>query len=77
MPDALEESKIGTLLKLMKICKNAKSQKGEKKKVLLKDNRVRIHNTGSNSDPVGWTSTSSANNSHSSRFRWLRDPKTI
>ncbi|KAF5932035.1 hypothetical protein HYC85_028206 [Camellia sinensis] len=45
MSDVLEESKIGMFLKLTKIGKNTKSQKGGKKKILLKDNRVPIHNT--------------------------------
>ena len=44
MSDVLEETKIGTFLKLTKIGKNVKSQKGGKKKVLLKNNQVPIRN---------------------------------
>ncbi|GMP24382.1 hypothetical protein CsSME_00001663 [Camellia sinensis var. sinensis] len=45
MPDCAQRAEDGSFHKSTKIDKNAKSQKGGKKKTLLKDNRVPIHNT--------------------------------
>ncbi|KAF5933040.1 hypothetical protein HYC85_029211 [Camellia sinensis] len=78
MSDVLEESKIQTFLKLTKIGKNTKSQKGGKKKVLLKDNQVPICNTRdkfrphwmdfciiSEQQPFSWTQMDSWSYDHS------------
>ncbi|KAF5933211.1 hypothetical protein HYC85_029382 [Camellia sinensis] len=45
MPDCARRVEDGSFHKSMKIGKNAKPQNGGKKKTLLKDNRVPIHNT--------------------------------
>ncbi|KAF5931643.1 hypothetical protein HYC85_027814 [Camellia sinensis] len=77
MPDCARRAEDGSFHKSTKIDKNAKPQKGGKKKTLLKDNQVPIHNTRgkfsprwmdsyivSEQQPLSWIQTDSRSQNH-------------